>query len=185
MRRILVTLLVAVLLILSASVYAYLESEGSRDSASSLVGTPYKELVSPSGFVNTGGASITLSDYVGKKVVLLEFMRYGCVNCQRSFPYLTSWYEKYKSAGFEIVAVHTPQFAYEREVDNVEKAMEAARATYPVVLDNEYATWQSYGNYLWPRTLIIDVNGTIVYDHAGSGGYEETETELKKLLNVD
>jgi len=184
MRQILIALLIGSLLIMSASVYVYLQSEPVEKNTSSLVGTPYYELVNPTGFINTNGTPIRLSDIVGKKVVLLEFMRYDCVNCQRSFPYMVSLYEKYKDKGLEIVSVHTPQFAYEREEENVRNAMKAARVTYPVVLDNDLATWQVYGNRYWPRTFIIDLHGTIVYDHIGSGAYEETEEMVKTLLET-
>ena len=184
MRQILIALLITLLLILSASVYIYLEGEPEGNNTSSLIGTSYHELINPSGFINTNGAPIRLGDIVGKKVILLEFMRYDCANCQRSFPHMVSLYEKYKDKGFEIVSVHTPQFAYEREEENVRKAMEAARITYPVVLDNDLATWQVYGNHYWPRTFIIDLHGTIVYDHIGEGGYVEVEAKIQELLGV-
>jgi cytochrome c biogenesis protein CcdA/thiol-disulfide isomerase/thioredoxin len=140
----------------------------------------YKEIADPAGFVNTD--QITLGELVGKKVILVDFMTYSCINCQRTFPYLVAWYEKYKDEGLEIVGIHTPEFAFEKDIDNVQKAMEQFGITYPVVLDNDYATWRAYGNNYWPRKYLIDIHGNIVYDHIGEGGYEETERKIQELL---
>lgn len=183
MRQILVALLIGTLLILGTSVYVYLESERQgMVQVESLVGEPYRELVEPAGYVNTNGETIALSDFIGRNIILLEFMRYGCVNCQRSFETLVSFDDTYREKGLRIIAVHTPQFAYEGEKENVEKAMEAAGITFPIVLDNEYKTWQAYGNHYWPRTFIIDTKGIIVYDHIGAGGHDVTEEKLKEFL---
>lgn len=143
-------------------------------------GVPYTEIVNPSGFVNTDG--ITIGELVGKKVILVDFMTYSCINCQRTFPYLTAWYEKYKDQGLEIVAIHTPEFAFEKDIDNVREAMKRFGITYPVVLDNDYATWRAYGNQYWPRKYLIDIHGNVVYDHIGEGEYEETEHKIRELL---
>jgi len=143
-------------------------------------GEPYVEIVNPSGFVNTDG--ITIGELVGKKIILVDFMTYSCINCQRTFPYVKAWYEKYKDQGLEIVAIHTPEFAFEKDIDNVQKAMEENGINYPVVLDNDYATWRAYKNNYWPRKYLIDINGSIVYDHIGEGAYEETEKKIQELL---
>lgn len=141
---------------------------------------PYKEIVNPSGFVNTEG--ITLKELIGKKVILLDFLTYSCINCQRTFPYINAWYDKYKGEGLEIIGIHTPEFAFEKDINNVEKAMKQFGITHPIVLDNDYATWRAYGNRYWPRKYIIDIHGNIVYDHIGEGGYKETEMKIKELL---
>ncbi len=183
MRQILIAVLLGVLLILGTSVYVYLESERQGESGGeSLVGETYREFVEPTGYVNTNEESVTLGEHIGKKIVLLEFMRYGCVNCQRSFERLVSLDTMYREKGLRIIAVHTPQFAYEGEKENVEKAMEAAGITFPVVLDNQYKTWQVYGNHYWPRTFLIDMNGVIVYDHIGAGNFDAAEEKIKELL---
>jgi cytochrome c biogenesis protein CcdA/glutathione peroxidase-family protein len=143
-------------------------------------GTLYTEIVNPSGFVNVEG--ITIGELVGKKVILVDFMTYSCINCQRTFPYLTAWYETYKDQGLEIVAIHTPEFAFEKDIDNVREAMKRFGITYPVVLDNDYATWRAYGNQYWPRKYLIDIHGNVVYDHIGEGAYEETEAKIRELL---
>lgn len=142
--------------------------------------TPYKEIADPSGFVNTSG--ITLRELVGRKVILVDFLTYSCINCQRTFPYLNAWYEKYKDQGFEIVGIHTPEFAFEKNIENVRAAMRRFAITHPIVLDNDYATWRAYGNQYWPRKYLIDIHGDIVYDHIGEGAYEETEMKIRELL---
>lgn len=151
-----------------------MEQESRSDS------TPYAEITDPAGFVNTDG--ITIGELVGKQVVLVDFMTYSCINCQRTFPYLTAWHEKYKDAGLTIVGIHTPEFAFEKDINNVRAAMREFGIEYPVVLDNNYATWRAYGNRYWPRKYLIDIHGNIVYDHIGEGAYEETERVIQELL---
>jgi cytochrome c biogenesis protein CcdA/thiol-disulfide isomerase/thioredoxin len=142
----------------------------------------YVEFVNPSGFVNTGGESIKMSDYVGKDIILLEVMTYSCINCQRTFPYMNDWYEKYKDEGLTVIGLHTPEFAFEKEIKNVEVAMKKYGIDFPVVLDNNYETWNAYGNRFWPRRYLIDLEGNIVFDHIGEGKYEETEAKIVRLL---
>ncbi len=182
MKNLLLAISVLSVLLLGASVYLYLESEQRGTASVSLVGEKYREIVSPAGFVNTNGVPQTLGEYIGKKIILLEFMSYSCVNCQRSFPHVAGWYEKYKDKGLVVMGIHTPEFAFEREISNVEAAMQKSSIRFPVVLDNDYATWNAYGNHFWPRTFIIDMSGTIVYDHIGAGAYEATEAMIQVLL---
>ncbi|MDE1874548.1 MAG: redoxin domain-containing protein [Patescibacteria group bacterium] len=141
-----------------------------------------KEIVDPTGFVNTGGQPITLSQYIGKKVILLDIMTYSCINCIRTFPYLVSWYKKYEDKGLVIIGIHTPEFDFEKNIDNVKAAMEKYGITFPVVLDNNYGTWTAYHNLYWPRKYLIDIDGFIRYDHIGEGGYDETESMIQSLL---
>lgn len=143
---------------------------------------PYQEIVNPSGFVNTNDQPIQIADYVGKKVILLDIMTYSCINCQRTFPYVTGWYKKYQDDGLIVIGIHTPEFAFEKDKDNVAAAMERFGITFPVVLDNEYGTWNALGNRFWPRKYLIDINGDIVYDHIGEGAYDETERKIQELL---
>ena len=143
-------------------------------------GVRYQEIVGPSGFVNTDG--ITIRELIGQKIVLVDFMTYSCINCQRTFPYLNAWYGKYKDQGLEIIGIHTPEFAFEKDIDNVREAMKHFGISYPVVLDNDYATWNAYGNRYWPRKYLIDIQGNVVYDHIGEGDYEETEMKIRELL---
>ncbi len=143
---------------------------------------PFVEIVNPSGFVNTDNKQIKIADYVGKQVILLDVMTYSCINCQRTFPYVNAWYEKYKDDGLVVIGIHTPEFAFEKDKHNVEKAFEEFGIKFPVVLDNDYATWQALGNKYWPRKYLIDIHGNIVYDHIGEGAYTETEEKIQELL---
>jgi cytochrome c biogenesis protein CcdA/thiol-disulfide isomerase/thioredoxin len=140
------------------------------------------ELVAPDGYINTDGKPITLSQYKGKNVVLVDFWDYSCINCQRTLPYLKAWYQKYKDQGLVIIGVHTPEFAFEHLQSNVQAAVNQFGITYPVVLDNEYQTWNAFQNEYWPREYLIDIDGYIVHDHAGEGGYDETETAIQQAL---
>ncbi len=139
-----------------------------------------KEIVDPQGFVNTG--AFTLSQYIGKKVILVDFWTYSCINCQRTIPYLNAWYEKYKDKGLVIVGVHTPEFQFEKEYTNVAKAVKDLGIKYPVVLDSAMGTWSAYNNRYWPREYLIDIDGYVVHDHIGEGAYDETEREIQKAL---
>ncbi len=139
------------------------------------------ELSSIDGYINTGGKEITLASLKGK-VVLLDIWTYSCINCQRTLPYINTWYTKYKDQGFEVIGLHTPEFAFEKVKSNVEKAMQKFNIHYPVVLDNDYSTWQALGNQYWPRKYLIDMDGYIVYDHIGEGDYEETEKAIVHAL---
>jgi cytochrome c biogenesis protein CcdA/thiol-disulfide isomerase/thioredoxin len=140
------------------------------------------ELVTPDGFLNTGGKPISLAQYRGKDVVLLDFWTYSCINCQRTLPYLTSWYAKYKDQGFVIIGVHTPEFAFEHVQSNVADALKKFGILYPVVLDNEYQTWNAYGNQFWPHEYVIDIDGYVTHDHAGEGEYDVTEKAIQAAL---
>lgn len=141
-----------------------------------------KEIVNPSGFLNIEGEETKIADMVGKKVILVDFWTYSCINCQRTTPYLNAWYEKYRDKGLEIVGIHTPEFEFEKDTANVRQAIEKFDIKYPVVQDNDYATWQAYKNQYWPRKYLIDIDGFIVYDHIGEGAYEETEKKIQELL---
>ena len=139
-----------------------------------------KELINPDGYINVD--NITLSENIGKKVILIDFWTYSCINCQRTLPYLTSWSDKYKKDGLVIIGVHTPEFEFEKDYDNVVKAVNKYEVNYPVVLDNDRKTWRSYKNRYWPRKYLIDIDGFIVYDHIGEGAYEKTEIKIQELL---
>src|SRR3989338_10787509 len=143
---------------------------------------PAKEITTPDGFINTDGKPITIGEFVGKKTVLIDFWTYSCINCQRTTPYLNAWYEKYKDKGLVIVGIHTPEFEFEKDYNNVETAVEKFGIKFPVVLDNDYSTWVAYKNRYWPRKYLIDIDGFVVYDHIGEGAYEETEAKIQEVL---
>ena len=150
--------------------------------------SPAVELVDPSGFINTpsapsgGGAPISLKDYIGKDVVLIDFMTYSCINCQRTFPYITAFYSKYKDQGLVVIGIHTPEFDFEKDYNNVSAAMKRFGITYPVVMDNNYGTWNAYGNQYWPHEYLIDIDGYVIDSHIGEGGYTDTESAIKNAL---
>lgn len=141
-----------------------------------------KEITTPDGFINTNSKPVTISEFVGKKVVLIDFWTYSCINCQRTTPYLNSWYKKYKDKGLVIIGIHTPEFEFEKNYNNVKTAVEKFGITFPVVLDNDYSTWTAYKNRYWPRKYLIDIDGYVVYDHIGEGAYEETERKIQDAL---
>ncbi len=140
-----------------------------------------KDITTPDGFINTDG--INISDLIGKKVILVDFWTYSCINCQRTTPYLNAWYDKYKDQGLEIIGIHTPEFEFEKDYANVQLAVTKEAIKFPVVLDNDFSTWQAYGNRYWPRKYLIDIDGYIVYDHIGEGAYEETEQKIQAVLS--
>jgi thiol-disulfide isomerase/thioredoxin len=164
--------------------------EGEQSDASSVLpaqiqhaqpaAQKYVEFVNPSGFLNS--QPFTMKDVVGKKVILVEILTYSCINCQRTFPHTNALYAKYKDQGLEIIGIHTPEFAYEKDKGNVQDALQKFGIQFPVVQDNAYETWNAYGNQYWPHTYLVDIHGSIVYDHVGEGGYEEIEKKVQALL---
>lgn len=118
------------------------------------------------------------------KVVLIDFWTYSCINCIRTFPYLKDWYHKYKDKGFVIIGVHTPEFEFEKDSDNVEAAVKRFEIFYPVALDNQYKTWENYSNLYWPAHYLIDQNGIVRQVHFGEGAYMETENAIRNLLGI-
>ena len=143
--------------------------------------TPYSapDFKNISTWLNT--APPTLESLKGK-VVLIDFWTYSCINCQRTQPYLNAWYSKYKDAGFVIVGVHAPEFAFEKVPENVKRAIADENIAYPVALDNEFATWRAYDNQYWPAKYLIDKDGQVRYTHYGEGAYDETERTIQALL---
>lgn len=129
-----------------------------------------------------GKTALTLAELKGK-VVLVDFWTYTCINCQRTFPYLKSWWQKYKDQGLVIIGVHSPEFEFEKDSKNVTQALKDFGLTYPVVQDNNFATWKAYGNDSWPAEYLIDKDGHIRYQDIGEGGYAEKEKNIQMLLN--
>jgi thiol-disulfide isomerase/thioredoxin len=140
------------------------------------------EFAQITGYINTPHNSpITLSSLKGK-VVLVDFWTYSCINCIRTIPYLNDWDQKYAGNGLVIVGVHSPEFEFEKNYDNVKAAVQRLGITYPVVLDSDHGTWDAYGNQYWPRHYLIDAQGYIRDNHIGEGGYEQTEKTIQSLL---
>jgi thiol-disulfide isomerase/thioredoxin len=143
---------------------------------------PAKEIVDSTGFVNAT-SGFKLANLVGKDVVLLDFWTYSCINCIRTIPYLNAWYGKYKDMGLVIVGIHTPEFDFEKNLSNVQAAVQKYGIQYPVVLDSNYGTWTAYGNLYWPHEYLIDIAGYIIHDHIGEGDYDTTESFIQKALD--
>ena len=116
------------------------------------------------------------------KVVLYDFWTYSCVNCQRTFPYLRKWWDKYKDKGLILIGIHTPEFEFEKNPKNVEAALKEFNITWPVVLDNNYFLWDNFANRFWPAKYLVDKEGDLVYTHFGEGNYAETEKAIQALL---
>jgi thiol-disulfide isomerase/thioredoxin len=141
------------------------------------------ELTGIVGYINTNeDISIQKLNNEGK-IVLIDFWTYTCINCIRTLPFLKDWHDKYSDKGLVIIGVHTPEFNYEKEYENVKQAVDDFELKYPVVQDNDYATWNAFQNRFWPRKYLIDSNGLIRYDHIGEGAYKETELKIQELLN--
>jgi cytochrome c biogenesis protein CcdA/thiol-disulfide isomerase/thioredoxin len=132
-------------------------------------------------FNTPGGRPLSLAGLRGQ-VVLVDFWTYTCINCIRTLPYLEAWYRKYHRDGFTVVGVHTPEFPFEKEASNVERAIGDDGLTYPVVQDNDYATWTAYHNQYWPADYLIDAQGRVRLVHFGEGAYAETEGAIRALL---
>ena len=143
---------------------------------------PAPEFVGNQRWFNTAGDEpLSLRDLRGK-VVLVDFWTYTCINCVRTQPYLKAWHREYEDEGLVIVGVHTPEFSFERDASNVRAAIRRAGLRYPVAQDNEFATWEAYGNRYWPAKYLIDANGQVRYTHFGEGEYDTTERNIRTLL---
>ncbi len=116
------------------------------------------------------------------KVVLVDFWTYSCINCLRSLPYVRAWAEKYRQAGLVVIGVHAPEFAFEKSLDNVQRAVRDLQVGYPVALDNDYALWRAFDNHYWPAHYFIDAQGRIRFHHFGEGEYEHSEQVIRQLL---
>jgi len=116
------------------------------------------------------------------KVVLVDFWTYTCINWLRTLGYVRAWHEKYRDQGLVVVGVHTPEFPFERDADNVRWAAKYQRVEYPIALDPEYAVWRAFSNNYWPAVYIADAEGKIRHTHFGEGGYEECELVIQMLL---
>ena len=126
---------------------------------------------------------LTLASLKGK-VVLIDFWTYSCINCIRTLPTVTKWYDAYKDKGLVIIGVHTPEFAFEKETANVQMAIDNFHIKYPVAQDNSYATWNAYSNHYWPAEYLINQDGHLVYTHFGEGDPSETENAIRSLLKL-
>jgi cytochrome c biogenesis protein CcdA/thiol-disulfide isomerase/thioredoxin len=116
------------------------------------------------------------------KVVVIDFWTYSCINCLRAIPYVRAWADKYAAQGLVVIGVHSPEFAFEKNVANVRRAVADLRIHYPVAVDNQYAIWRAFGNQYWPAHYFVDATGRIRHHHFGEGGYDESEQIIQRLL---
>ncbi|WP_295688326.1 cytochrome c biogenesis protein DipZ [uncultured Nevskia sp.] len=121
-------------------------------------------------------------DSLRGKVVLIDFWTYSCINCLRTLPYVRAWADKYRDQGLVVIGVHAPEFAFEKDLDNVRRATKDLKVGYPVAIDNDYAIWRGFGNRFWPAHYFIDTEGRIRHHHFGEGGYDESEKMIQQLL---
>ncbi len=116
------------------------------------------------------------------KVVLVQFWTYSCINWLRTMPYVRAWAEKYRDKGLVVIGVHSPEFAFEKQLLNVRWGAKNYRVDYPIAVDNDFAVWRGFGNQYWPALYLLDGKGEVRYHHFGEGGYEESERMIQKLL---
>ncbi|CAH0168765.1 cytochrome c biogenesis protein CcdA/thiol-disulfide isomerase/thioredoxin [Pseudomonas frederiksbergensis] len=122
------------------------------------------------------------NDSLRGKVVLVDFWTYDCINCQHTLPYVKDWAKKYEKDGLVVIGVHTPEYGYERILDNVRDQVKKLGITYPVAIDNNYAIWRAFDNQYWPAHYLIDAKGQVRYSHFGEGRYETQEQMIRQLL---
>ena len=139
------------------------------------------DLVGISDYLNT--SSDELEEKMKDKVILYDIWTYSCINCIRTLPFITSWDEKYADNGLLIIGIHSPEFEFEKDPQNVKIAIEKYDISYPVVMDNNMETWKVFENNYWPRKYIADHEGNLRYDHIGEGDYQKTEKIIQQLLN--
>jgi cytochrome c biogenesis protein CcdA/thiol-disulfide isomerase/thioredoxin len=143
---------------------------------------PAPDLKGINAWLNTpGDKPIDLHALKGK-VVLIDFWAYSCINCQRAIPHVEGWYKAYQDRGFEVIGVHTPEYAFEKVTDNVKKGAADLGITYPIAQDNSYSTWTNYRNMYWPAEYLIDADGIVRHVKFGEGDYDDTEKLIRQLL---
>ncbi|MBI3344636.1 MAG: redoxin domain-containing protein [Gammaproteobacteria bacterium] len=142
------------------------------------LGHPAPELLNET-WLNT--KPLHLTDLKGK-VVMVEFWTYGCYNCRNVEPYVKQWNKKFAPQGLVVIGVHSPEFDSERDIENVKRYVREHGITYPVAIDNDFATWRNYNNRYWPAMYLIDKQGVIRYVHIGEGEYALTEQKIQSLL---
>ena len=128
-------------------------------------------------------APLTLNKLKGK-VVLVSFWTFSCINCIRTLPHLSNWYQLYRDRGFVLIGVHTPEFDFEKKYHNVKDAVLKYKILYPIALDNNFTTWKNFRNHYWPALYLINQDGVVVYTHFGEGSYDVTESNIRMLLGI-
>lgn len=124
---------------------------------------------------------LTIDDLKGN-VVLIHIWTFACINCQRTLPYVVKWHQTYAARGLKVVGIHTPEFPFERDINQIKAALGKHRITYPNAVDNQHKMWVAYENEYWPHLFLADRRGMIQYDHIGEGAYDKTEQKIRQLL---
>lgn len=125
---------------------------------------------------------LSIHDLKGK-ATLIHIWTFGCINCQRTLPYVIRWHEQCTKQGLNVIGIHTPEFGYERDIGNVKRAIQKRGITYPNAIDNKFTMWKAYNNEYWPHLFLADRQGIIRYDHVGEGAYDTTEKTIQMLLS--
>jgi thiol-disulfide isomerase/thioredoxin len=156
---------------------------GAAGAASAATEAPRaaSEFAGIDNWLNSG--PLTMAQLRGK-AVLVDFWTYDCINCQHTLPQVKAWYAKYKDKGLVVVGVHTPEYGFERNLDNLKTAVKRNGIDYPVAQDNRYATWQAWGNQFWPAFYVVDRKGQVVFSQFGEGNYERTDAAIRKALGL-
>jgi thiol-disulfide isomerase/thioredoxin len=161
---------------------------GTTDSVIQLITVEPFRLSSASDLASLGRATawlnsapLTAAELQGK-VVLVDFWTYTCINWLRTLPYVRAWAARYKEQGLVVIGVHTPEFSFEEDLDNVRRAVKEMGVTYPVAIDNDRAIWRGFANHYWPALYFIDAAGRVRDRHFGEGNYEESEMKIRQLL---
>jgi thiol-disulfide isomerase/thioredoxin len=154
----------------------------SKVSADSSMDNAKGSMPSLSGAVEWLNSPALSNDSLKGKVVLVDFWTYDCINCQHTLPYVKDWAKKYEKDGLVVIGVHTPEYGFERIIDNVKDQVKKLGITYPVAIDNNYAIWRNFDNQYWPAHYLIDAKGQVRYTHFGEGRYETQEKVIQQLL---
>lgn len=133
---------------------------------------------------NTPGESPLDATALRGKVVLVTFWTYSCINCQRALPHVESWYRTYADSGLVVIGVHTPEFAFEHDLDNIRQGVGDQHLSFPVAVDNEGTTWRNFGNRFWPAQFLVDADGEVRHVKYGEGDYSRSEAQIRELLTV-
>jgi thiol-disulfide isomerase/thioredoxin len=166
-------------LLIALTLFAVLSSNSVTISAADRLVNVTAPSIAAVDWLNTGPLdNVSLKG----KVYLVEFWTYGCYNCRNVEPYIKKWHAKYQQQGFEVVAVHSPEFAHEADITRVSAYLKRNGITYPVAIDNDFAIWKRYSNRYWPAMYLVDKQGKIRYSHFGEGRYAATEAMINALL---
>ena len=145
------------------------------------IGAAAPELVGIEGWINS--EPLTLAGlFEENRVVLIDVWTYSCINCIHTLPYVRNWHAKYEDRGLTVIGVHTPEFSFEKDRENVIEAAERLGVSYPIAQDNDWETWRALNNHYWPALFLVGADGTVRYQHFGEGRYEEIEREIRDAL---